>query len=106
MVHPQIKSGWHEISVQWPPRKKDNKPDHDMFIGRFQNDQQYHLLGYRPQEIRYMFSANSESNQDLGIVILPKGKKSLTELAEGETFQVKPQGNSQKSYRVKYIKHN
>ncbi len=63
-------------------------------------DNKYHLLGFRPESSAY-FSESSETNQDLGIIQLPKNKSLLTELFEDEIFFIHPKKG--KIYPVKYI---
>jgi hypothetical protein len=99
MVHPQIKSGWHVIRGNW---KVGDDESTDFFIGRFQNDRQYHLLGHRPRCVAYMFSENECSSLDLGIVELPSGKHSLGELVRDDELKVVPQGDGEKPYTFYY----
>ncbi|MDD5012116.1 MAG: hypothetical protein PHQ66_00510 [Candidatus Nanoarchaeia archaeon] len=101
MVHPDIAYGYHAIKTKYPPESEEIT---EMFIGRFESDNQYHLLGYRPTEISYMFSEASETNQDLGIVQLPTNKNKLTDLVKDEIFFVYPE--KEKTYPVKYISHS
>jgi len=111
MVHSQIKGGYHEVSVcyEWEG-DFEKEADTDMFIGRFDRDGLYHLLGHRPKVCAYMFSAESESNLDLGIVELPEGKKNLADLVNGEILTIIPGSlpgeEPVRPYRVKYFKHN
>ena len=65
-MHQNLKgSGWHAVNVQEPPGD-GSKPNVEMFIGRFKDDQ-YHLLGFRPKAVAYLFSAASESQGDHGM---------------------------------------
>ncbi len=98
MVHPEIEYGYHAIKTKNPP---ESKGIIEMFIGRFKTDGKYHLLGYRPTELSYMFSEASETNQDLGTIELPSNKEKLTDLVKGEIFLVHPKKN--KFYPVQYI---
>lgn len=104
MVHPEVQRGYHEIRVNWPPESKGIT---DMFIGRFNSDGQYHLLGHRPREIAYLFSAESESNQDIGVIKLPTNKNRLSQLVAGEIFEIiptEPPKKGEKIWTAKYIK--
>ncbi|VVB82889.1 Uncharacterised protein [uncultured archaeon] len=101
MPHPSLTGGYHAIKVKSPIESEEVT---EMFIGRFNEDRQYHLLGYRPVKLAYMFSEASEINQDLGIVQLPQNKTSLSELVEDEIFFVQPEEG--KSYQVKYLSHS
>ena len=49
------------------------------------------------------FSEREEIRQNLGKVILPEGKKKLTDLVKGEKFTINP-GRTD-SYQVEYIEH-
>ena len=101
MVHPEVKRGWHEIRAQMPP---ENGEVYLMQIGKFDSDKQYHLLGYRPKEGACYFSAESESNQDLGIVQLPEGRERLSKLESGEIFTVASENGER--FEVKYLGHH
>ncbi len=98
MPHPNLIGGYHEIAVT--SSKKKVKPEQDMFIGRFQTDQKYHLLGYRPYGRSDLFSAESESRQDLGVVELPANKSKLSELVKGELIKIISDGKESDSYKV------
>ena len=98
MTHSEVRAGYHEIAVHYPADSPE--PNTDMFIGRFQRDRKYHLLGHRPLGRSDLFSAESESNQDLGVVELPNGKTRLSDLQRGETFTI--HSVERKPYTVKY----
>lgn len=98
MVHPEIKHGYHSIKTKKPPESEEIT---EMFLGRFKTDNEYHLLGYRPENFSCYFSEASETNQDLGIVKISKNKKCLTELVKDEIFFIYPEEG--KFYPVKYI---
>jgi hypothetical protein len=76
-----------------------------MFIGRFKSDGQYHLLGHRPTGRSDMFSAESESNQDIGVVILPEGKTILRDLGKGDVFHVRLTGSKEEPSPAVYERH-
>ena len=88
MINPKVKGGCHEMRVNWPPSSEEIT---DMFIGRFDGDGEYHLLGHRPRDMAYMFPANDEIQGDIGVVCLPDKKKHLGELVEGDVFEVVPE---------------
>ncbi len=105
MVHPEVvKHGvYHSIEVKYNKKEERNI---EMFIGRFNSDGKYHLLGYRPTDknFSYLFPEETEINQDLGIVALPKNKKSLANLTKGESISIIPK--DEKPYSVIVIKAN
>ena len=88
MVNQQVekRGGYHAIRVKSSSKSKDTT---DMFIGRF-DDGKYHLLGYGSTNLSYLFSEASETNQDLGVIELPRGKDKLSDLVKGEVFSIKP----------------
>ncbi|MBI2045596.1 hypothetical protein HYT23_06060 [Candidatus Pacearchaeota archaeon] len=98
MAHPQVEKrhGYHAIRIKYSPTSENTM---DMFVCRF-DDGKYHLLGYRPTNLSYILSEESEISQDLGIVYLPKGKDKLSQLAKGETFFIEPEGREK--YAVFY----
>jgi len=101
MTHPQVR-GYHEIRINWPPESSDIT---DMFIGRFQSDGRYHLLGHRPRKLAYLFSEDSESNLDIGVVRLPAGKTKLGELVVGEIFEIDSTDEPRATWQARYLGH-
>lgn len=79
MVHPKV-NNYHVLDVVLKRGKSEGH--YDAFIGRI--DGVYHLLGYRPREVAYLFSENECASLDLGIVELPKGKTSISDLVKGD----------------------
>lgn len=100
MVHSEIEYGFHEIKAHYPSKNKDET---DLFIGRFKSDKQYHLLGHRPSDARAYFSVESESNQDLGKVVLPEGKSKMRELVKGDLITIIDNGINT---NAEYLCHN
>ncbi|MEK6926642.1 MAG: hypothetical protein AABW50_05175 [Nanoarchaeota archaeon] len=102
MVHPQVKDGYHEIRATWHPHKEV----YDMFVGKFKSDKKYHLLGYRPRAGAYLFSSESESNQDIGTLTLPRRKTSLGDLVLGDIIEITPTEPKKKGekWRIKYLR--
>ena len=83
--------------------KNPSGSEKELFICKFE-DGDYHLLGQRPSGPTAMyFPERGETRQDLGKVILPEGKKKLTDLVKGEKFTINP-GRTD-SYQVEYIEH-
>jgi len=83
--------------------KNPSGSEKDPFICKFE-DGDYHLLGQRSCGPAAMyFSEREEIRQNLGKVILPEGKKKLTDLVKGEKFTINP-GRTD-SYQVEYIEH-
>ncbi len=89
-------------------KKTEDQKDEtfDFFIGRFKSDNLYHLLGYRPHDLAYLFPAAHESTGDHGIVTLPDGKSSLASLVRGEILTVKPTLPNAKPYKIVYLRQN
>ncbi len=77
MVHLKV-NNYHVLEVLVKDEKTKSGENYDVFIGRI--DGVYHLLGYRPKEVAYLFSENECASLDLGLVELPKGKTSLREV--------------------------
>jgi len=91
--------GYSAITVKNP-----SGSERDLFICKFE-DGDYHLLGHRPSGPAAMyFSERDEIRQNLGKVILPEGKKKLTDLVKGEKFTINPERTD--SYQVEYIEHS
>jgi hypothetical protein len=99
MVHPDLKGGWHETTVYWPPGSEDTT---EMTIGRFKDDQ-YHLMGYWPTHLTRRFSPAGETNMDLGVVRLPDEKSLLRELDPGEVFEIDP--GVGEVLQAEYVRH-
>jgi hypothetical protein len=89
MVHPKVK-GYHVVNVKTKPEL--DAADEQAFIGRIEG--KYHLLGYRPLEFKYLFSENECASLDLGIVELPDGKRSLSDLVKGDAIRITNEGRS------------
>lgn len=100
MVHREVKHGYHIIQVKNPPESEEII---EMFIGRFESDNEYHLLGFRNEDNNYC-PENTETNQDLGIVRIPTNKKKLTDLVTDEIFFILPK--KEKAYPVKFVSYN
>jgi len=84
--------------------KNPSGSEKELFICKFE-DGDYHLLGQRPSGPAAMyFSEREETRQNLGKVILPEGKKKLTDLVKGEKFTINPERTD--SYQVEYIEHS
>ncbi len=103
MVHPEIGSGWHAVRVRMGDEQSlDDRleANFEAFIGRFRGDGAYHLLGYRPIELKYLFSENECSSLDLGLVMLPDGKPLMNDLAPGDRITVV---NGDKTWSMQYV---
>lgn len=85
MVHPKV-NNYHVLEVVMSEGQEEKS---EIFVGRI--DGVYHLLGDRPVALKYMFSENECASLDLGIVKLPKGKQSLSELVKGDIISVENQ---------------
>lgn len=97
MVHPEVKLGYNSIKVKYPV---ESEKFTEMFIGEFKSDNKYHLLGFRNED-HPGCSQESETNQDLGIVDIPKNKRYLHQLVKDEIFFIYLE--KEKPYPVKYI---
>ncbi len=102
MVHPKIDRGFYQLSMNYPSTSKQIT---DMFIGRFKDDDLYHLLGYRPHDPAHLPPAEGESNRDIGIVRLPTGKRTLGELISGDILVIESACSKRKD-KARYIKFN
>jgi hypothetical protein len=91
------RGGYHAITVKNP---SGSGSERDMFICRFE-DEQYHLLGYRPTEAAMYFSEAEETRLDLGIIVLPEGKGKLKDLVKGELLTINQGGKD--PYQVEYV---
>jgi hypothetical protein len=59
---------------------------YDLFVGM--KGWEYHLLGYRPTDLRYLFSERECSLDDLGVVTLPEKRANLADLVQGDVIRV------------------
>ncbi len=57
-----------------------------MFVGPIKGE--LHLLGYRTNDLAYMFSERECISLDLGAVRLPEGRKSIEDLTDGDIISV------------------
>lgn len=57
----------------------------DMFIGLFE-DGTYHFLGCRPEGLEYLLPDQRQSDEDWGIIILPKKVSKLEKMIPHSTF--------------------
>jgi hypothetical protein len=110
--NPNLKhGGWYDLAVQFPSGK-GLEPTHDMYIGRF-TDNKYHLLGYvklnpngaNPDRHAERKLKSIQSGGDRGIVQLPEGKTSLTQLIGGDNFSFNFHG-SDYHFSIKYVRRN
>jgi hypothetical protein len=100
-MHPELKNnGWHVVKVLFPP---DSSEETRMSIGRFK-DGNYHVLGYTPDAVRIYFSEREESLGDLGVVTLPKGKTSISDLVKGDLIQFAPEGKNDNPLTATYLR--
>ena len=97
MVHPKV-NNYHVLEVLLRDEKTKSEGHYDVFIGRI--DGVYHLLGYRPKEVAYMFSENECASLDLGIVELPKGKTSISDLVKGDEISFKDEKDPSRVWKV------
>jgi len=104
MTHPEVKKHgtYHSIDVFLKEKEKENITE--MFIGRFESDKKYHLLGYRPKNMEHLFPEKTELDQDLGIVQSPNKKINLAHLVAGEKIIIKPEKES--SYKATIVRLN
>jgi hypothetical protein len=94
MVHPEV------IKVKYPVESEEIT---EMFIGKFESDKEYHLLGYRSEKDKEKNSAVGIVF-DLGVVNLPKNKNKLTDLIQDEIFFIKLEKD--KPCPVKFISYS
>ncbi len=71
------------IRVNLPPEAVEETT---MFVGEF-NDNNYHVMGYIPDSIKADVTEAEATNSDHGVIVFPKGKKSISDLAEGDIFK-------------------
>lgn len=94
------RGGYHAVIVKDPQVPDDTV---EMYFCKFSDDK-YHLLGSRQGKTSAYFPEAGETHEDLGVVTLQEGKKSLRDLVEGELIIITPEGNDQ--YQVEYRGHS
>ncbi len=97
-MNPKLKGGWH---VFYGFFLKDNKESTRFTIGRFKDDT-YYILGYTPTNLRLYCSENEESSGDHGIVTLPKDRKNIADLVNGDELLVTPNEDYIKHFYIVY----
>ncbi len=58
-----------------------------LFAGRF-DDKKLHILGWRDSDATAYFSESECASGDFGLLILPKGRKSLADLVKGDVLRM------------------